>query len=344
MPTNVLYGDSFLVSEELKKLEREAGADELLEANRHQLNGSQIRLPELLSVCNALPFMDVCRLVVVTGLLATQDGRIGRGSGGSGSSRGRTSRSAASSRAQGDWDGLAAAIPLMPDTTRLFLVDHALNDSNPLLRELKPVAQVQHLAAPGGEALARYVKELAQQKGAGISPAAIKTLTDLVGNDLWTLDRELEKLSLYAAGRSIEEADIQELVSQVREASIFNAVDAMIDGRPGVALRLLQKLRQDGAALPYIIGMVERQLRLVALARYWSEQRIPQPEMAGKLGVPPFAVRRAVEQARRNSWPDINRRYQRLLETDLAIKTGRVDSEDLALELLVADLAGSGRG
>ena len=118
----------------------------------------------------------------------------------------------------------------------------------------------------------------------------------------------------------------------------------MIDGRPGVALRLLQKLRQDGAALPYIIGMVERQLRLVALARYWSEQRIPQPEMAGKLGVPPFAVRRAVEQARRNSWPDINRRYQRLLETDLAIKTGQVDSEDLALELLVADLAGSGRG
>ena len=334
MPTNVLYGDSFLVSEELKKLEREAGADELLDANRHQLNGSQIRLPELLAVCNALPFMDVCRLVVVTGLLATQDGRSGRGS------RGRTSsRSAASSRAQGDWDGLAAAIPLMPDTTRLFLVDHALNDSNPLLRELKPVAQVQHLAAPGGEALARYVKELAQQKGAGISPAAIKTLTDLVGNDLWTLDRELEKLSLYASERSIEEADIQELVSQVREASIFNAVDAMIDGRPGVALRLLQKLRQDGAALPYIIGMVERQLRLVALARYWSEQRIPQPEMAGKLGVPPFAVRRAVEQARRNSWADINRRYQRLLEADLSIKTGQVDSEDLALELLVADLA-----
>ena len=30
------------------------------------------------------------------------------------------------------------------------------------------------------------------------------------------------------------------MVAQVREASIFNAVDAMIDGRPEVALRLLQ--------------------------------------------------------------------------------------------------------
>ncbi len=337
MPTHVLYGDSFLVSEELKKLERAAGADMLLEANRHQLNGSQLNLPELLAVCNSLPFMDTCRLVVVTGLLATQDGRSGRGG------RGRTGRSAATSRSPGDWGGLVAAIPQMPDTTRLFLVDHALSDTNPLLRGVKDVAQVRHLTAPAGEALARYVKDLARSKGAGISPAAIKTLIDLVDNDLWTLDRELEKLSLYASGRSIAEADIRELVSQVREASIFNAVDAMIDGRPGVALRLLQKLRQDGAALPYIIGMVERQLRLVALARYWSERRVSPQELAGKLGVPPFAARRATEQARRNSWADINRRYQRLLETDLAIKTGQVESEDLALELLVADLAHPGR-
>ena len=334
MPAYVIYGDSFLVSEELKRLEREAGADALTEANRHQFNGGQFTLAELLAVCNALPFIDPCRWVVVTGLLATLDGR--------GGGRGRATRSGSASssgRGLGEWERLAPAIPQMPDTTRLFLVDYALNDSNPLLRQLKGAAEVRHRPAPTGEALARYVKELAQEKGTGISPAAIRTITDLVGNDLWTLDRELEKLSLYAAGRSIEEGDIQELVSQVREASIFNAVDAMIDGRPAVALRLLQKLRQDGAALPYIITMVERQLRLIALARYWSEQRVGQGEMPGKLGVPPFVARKAVEQARRNPWADLNRRYQLLLDTDLALKTGKVDSEDLALELLVADLA-----
>ena len=327
MPAHILYGDTFLVSEELKKLSAVAGAGELLEANRHQLNGGEFNLGELLSVCNALPFMDACRLVVVTGLLAALETRGGRGG------RGR------SARALGEWDRLPAAISQMPDTTRLFLVDQAIGDSNPLLRALTPVVQVSHLTAPTGEALARFIKDAAQRKGAGISPAAIQTLTDLVGNDLWTLDRELEKLSLYAAGRSIEESDIQELVSQVREASIFNAVDALIDGRAAVALRLLQRLRQDGAALPYIISMVERQLRLVALARYWSDQRVPPQELASKLGVPPFVARKTAEQARRNSWPDLDRRYQRLLQTDLAVKTGQVDSEDLALELLVADLA-----
>ena len=324
MPANVLYGDSFLVSEQLKQLSEEAGADSLLEANRHQFQGGQFNLPELLSVCNALPFMDSCRLIVVSGLLATLESRGGRGR---------------SPRALGEWEGLTTAIPLMPETTRLFLIDQAISDSNPLLRSLRTVAQAQHLPAPTGEALARFVKDLAQQKGAGISPAGIMSLTDLVGNDLWTLDRELEKLSLYAAGRSIEESDIGELVALVREASIFNDVDAMIDGRPDVALRLLQKLRQDGAALSYIISMVERQLRLVSLARYWTEQRVSQGELPAKLGVPPFVARKTADQARRNSWPDLDRRYQLLLEVDLAFKTGKVESEDMALELLVTDLA-----
>ena len=51
-----------------------------------------------------------------------------------------------------------------------------------------------------------------------------------------------------------------------------------------------------------------------------------------------FVLRKTMEQARRHSWSDIMWRYQRLLETDLAIKQGRLEP-DLALELLAADQA-----
>ena len=99
----------------LKQLSAEAGADSLLEANRHQFQGGQCNLAELLSVCNALPFMDTCRLVLVSGLLATYESRGGRGRG---------------ARSLGEWEGLAAAIPLMPETTRLFFLDQAISDGN----------------------------------------------------------------------------------------------------------------------------------------------------------------------------------------------------------------------
>ena len=196
---------------------------------------------------------------------------------------------------------------------------------------------MEDLAAPTGEALARWIKESAEAKGSSISPAAIRSITDLVGNDLWTLDQELEKMSLYASGREINESDIQMMVSQVREASIFAAVDAMIDGRPSIALRLLHQLREDGREAPYIIAMVERQLRLLALARDSIDKGVPRNEIGGRLGTSSdFVIRKTLEQARRHSWRNIIGRYNQLLETDLAIKQGRLEP-DLALELLVGE-------
>ena len=336
MSTHVLYGDSFLVPEALRRLSEDTGTSELLDANRHQLQGSQTKPAELLSVCNALPFMDARRLVLVEGLLASQERRTTRG-------RRRSRDAGEPAGSLGGWEELGRTLPEMPETTVLVFTDGPLSEGNPLLQLLRPLSDVQELATPNGEALARWIKESAQQKGVSISPAAIRHLSELVGNDLWTLDRELEKLSLYASGRGIEESDVEELVSQVREASIFAAVDAMIDGRTGVALRLLHQLRQDGREVPYITAMVERQLRLLALARDSIENGVPQRELGHRLGVSSqFVLRKTVEQARRHSRQDITARYRRLLEADLAVKQGRMEP-DLALELLVADAQSVGR-
>ena len=327
MPAYVVFGDNFLVRQRMTALEAEHGADALLDANRHRMQGNQVSPQELLGVCQALPFLDALRLVTVDGLLATTESRSGGGRGRRGSNTGDA------------WQALAAAIPQMPPTTLLLLSDGALNANNPLLRQLRPVCSVEEMAAPRGEQLARWIKETADSKGAAVSPAAIRSLADLVGGDLWTLDGELEKLSLYAAGREIGEGDVRLLVSQVREASIFEAVDAMVEGRPEAALRLLAQLRDDGREPLYIIAMVERQLRLLALARDSMERRLPQNELKRALGTSSdFVVRKTMDQARRHSRQDIAWRYDRLLEADLSIKQGRLDP-DLALELLVGEAA-----
>ena len=264
-------------------------------------------------------------MVSVEGLLATAESRSG--------GRGRRGGNSAADT----WHVLAEAVPQMPDTTLLMLSDGALNANNSLLRALRPVCTVEELTAPRGEQLARWIKETAGNKGASISPAAIRTMSDLVGSDLWTLEQELEKLSLYALGSEISEQDVRLMVSQVREASIFEAVDAMIDGRGQVALRLLAQLRDDGREPQYIIAMVERQLRLLALARDSMKRRVPQGELKRTLGTSSdFVVRKTMEQARRHTRQDIAWRYDRLLEADLSIKQGRVDP-DLALELLVGE-------
>ena len=333
MPAFLVFGDSFLVRRRVAGLEAEHGADGLLDANRHRMAGGQLNAAELTSVCQALPFMDPLRLVVVDGLLSASESR----GGGGGRGRGRRGGNAG-----GGGESLAEAIPRMPDTTLLLLTDGELSGNNALLRQLRPVCTVEEQTAPRGEQLNRWIKRTAEAKGAAASPTAIASLADLVGGDLWTLDQELDKLSLYAAGREIGEADVRLMVAQVREASIFEAVDAMIDGRPDTALRLLAQLRDDGREPLYIIAMVERQLRLLALARDSMDRRLPPEDLKRALGTSSdFVVRKTTTQARRHSRQDIAWRYDRLLQADLAIKQGRLEP-DLALELLVGESAPRG--
>ncbi len=321
-----------MVAKAQARLEVEAGASGLLDANRHVLAGAGLSLNELVELGNALPFMDPVRLVLVQGLLATVEGRRPARR-----ARRRNAPSQESDGPLGQWEGLAQAISAMPPTTLLIFADGQAAPANPLLKALGEVSQVRGLPAPSGQELARWIKEAAQEKNAAISPAAINTLADMLGNDLWGLDRELEKLSVYAWERTIEESDVSALVSQVREANIFNAVDAMIEGRQRDAMSLLQQLRDDGRDPSYIIAMVQRQLRLLALAKNGMDRGASQAEMGSEMGTSSqFVIRKTVQQARRQTWEEIVWRYQRLLEADLAIKQGKMEP-GMALDLLVAE-------
>ena len=349
MPAHIVYGDSFLVAEQVRNIKAAAGAGDLMDSNRHRITAAQARPDELVGICNSLPFLDTLRLVELEGALATQEsagGSGGRGNSrnsgnGSGNARAGSRRRGASAGRTG-WGMLADAVPQLPDSTLLILIDGAISDRNPLLRALAEHSRVHKQAAPSGNQLNQWVKNRSESKGAAITPPAIQAITEMVGNDLWTLDRELEKLSLYAAGRAITDRDIRAVVPYAQEANIFAAVDSIMAGNPGEALRLLTRLMQDGREPLYIIAMIERQLRLLALACDLAGRGVAQPELGRRMGTnSDFVVSKTLGQARRTNLDAIARMYRRVLKSDLDIKTGRLEPA-VSLELLVADLTTGG--
>ena len=328
MPAHVIYGDSFLVAERLRRVKIEAGADDLMDSNRQVVSAGQARPDEVLAMCNSLPFLDTMRLVEIEGVLAAQQG--------SGGGR-RSGRRAVT--ATGAWAQLVDSVPALPDTTLLIFIDGDLQQNNPLLRTLSEHCAVHREVTPTAQGLLQWIKQRAEDKGSSVTPPAMQVLAELVGGDLWTIDRELEKLSLYAAGRSITDSDVRAMVPYAQEANIFAAVDAIMDGRPGAALRSLMQLIEDGQEPLYIIAMIERQLRLIALARDLSDRGVVQPDLGRRMGTgSDFVVRKTLGQARRLSPLQIRDKYRRVLESDLAIKQGRLEPA-LSLQLLVADLA-----
>lgn len=330
----VFYGpDSFTLHEALAELKSELNSDGMLATNTATFEGSQLRPDELLAVGGTLPFMGTHRLVLVEGLLTRFE--TGRGRRRAGSRGGPSGRQADLT----PWRDLAPALEGLPPSTNLVFVDGDISRDNPLLRLLSPLAQVRPFPRLSQRDLAGWILARAQQEGMAISPAAVRLLADLVGNDLWALWQELRKLALYAAGRQVEEEDVRALTVAAREVSVFTLVDAVVEGRPDQALRLLEHLLDQGAAAPYLLAMIIRQYRNLILAKEMLSQRRPVGEIGQRLGIASrFALGKVVEQAGRYPPARLEAGYRRLLEADASIKAG-IYREELALELLVRDLA-----
>ena len=368
MPAHLLYGDSFLVTQALKGLQGEVGPPEVLEANSHRLSATQLDQGQLRALCDAVPFLAEHRLVVVEGLFSlfhtgrrtrsvnnppsaepaprsqvVNESRPGGRRAATPARRGHSTGPRNPSPAA--WEDLPRYIgEEMPPTTLLVFMEERLSKGNPLLRKLTAVVQVRECATPRGEGLARWVRNRIAEKGARITPGAMSLLCQLVGGNLWTMDNELEKLAVYAGDRAIEEGDVRLLVSQSREASIFSAVDALLEGRTAVALPLMHRLRDDGAELPYIVAMIARQLRLVTLARDLVDRGSRERDIGDRLGLTQdFILRRTLAQARKHSQASLRWLYGRLMEADLAVKQGRME-QDVALELLVSEASVNSTG
>ena len=175
-------------------------------------------------------------------------------------------------------------------------------------------------------------------QGATISPRAVRPLIETAGDDLWVLANEIDKLSLYAKGRRIEEADVQRVTSSAREANIFAMVDAIAEKRLPAAMRLLHQLLSEGTPPTHLLTMMARQVRLMVQAKELGRQRLSPEEKREQLGLSwNFPIDKLLSQSADHSKERLLAIYDKILETDLAIKTGKWQDE-LALDLLVVEV------
>ena len=326
----ILMGqDDFSLHESLEEIKRGMGDPALVSMNTTTLDGQQLTLDQLRTVCETVPFLAERRLIIVNGLLERFEPK--RRSG-----RQRKTRRILNQ--QNDCKPLASCITQIPDSTTLVLIDGQVGSSNPLLRELSAKAQVKSFPLLKNARLRQWIGRRVKKEGGSISPGAVDLLAKLIGSNLWIMASEINKLVLFTSGRCIEEEDVNRLVSKAQEVNVFAMVDAILEFKAGVAEQLLQRLLENGAAPAYLLVMLSRQVQMIVRAKGLRSQRKHEAEIQDRLGLTSeFALRKVLEQADRYPMRQILGLYHRLLETDLSIKTGKYSGE-LALNLLIAEL------
>jgi len=326
----ILWGqDDFSLSQSLEEIKRGIGDQELLSANTTILDGQQTTSDQLRAVTETMPFLSEKRLVIVRGLLGRFEPKTKSGGG---------KKAASRTNQQNERKSLVAGINGIPDSTILVLVDGKIGSNNPLFKALSAKATVKTFPLLRNTELRRWIQKRVREESASISPQAVGSLTRLVGSNLWIMSSEILKLILFTSGRSIEEEDVDRVVSYTREVSVFAMVDAILESKARLAEQALHQLLERGAAPAYLLVMLSRQARMIVRAKELKRQRKPETEIQNRLGLPSeYALRKTLEQANRYPLERLKELYHKLLETDLSIKTGKYDGE-LALSMLIVEL------
>jgi len=286
------------------------------------LDGHQLSLSGLILHCSTIPFLGQKRMVIVEGLL----------------SRFETKRKESKSEGE-DWQAIADYVDEMPSTTVLVLLDGPVSKANPLLKKIITKALVEEFPQLKGARLQQWIQTRVHSQGSSISPKASELLATFSGENLWIVANETDKLLTYTDGRRIEEKDIQLLTSYSREANVFAMTDALIEKRPAVAIKLLHQLMNEGAAVTYLLFMITNQVRLMLRAKDLVTQRMPAADIAAHLGLSPkYPMDKLLRQSASYADCRLLEVYQKLLDTDVSIKTGK-QKDSLALDLLVAELS-----
>jgi len=319
--------NSFARREAYVALRAAHNRDGALDANTLVLDGAGVSPAELRAAASTVPFLAEYRLVRVDGL--------GKRMVGGGRRR----------RDLGEWADLSDWLGAIPPSTVLIFMDDDLTETHPLRAAVAAAGEVRTFPALTRRDAAGWLRDRARAVGVRLTSPAERRLLDRVGVDPWALAGELEKLHLYAGAATVDDAAVDALSPLNREATIFQLVDAVAEGRPARAMQALDVLRVGGEAPQRVLAMIARQFRMIVVAREIMDGGGSVATVQERLRVLPFLARRVVDQARRYSQSTADATLDRILACEVAIQAyrrGLSDGmrDDLALELLVADLAG----
>ncbi len=185
-------------------------------------------------------------------------------------------------------------------------------------------------------ALIPFVKKIALEFDAKFAPGAESYLVEKVGNDLWQLSSETQKLATYRFNQEISKEDIDLMVTANLSANAFVLTDAMASKDKAKALKELETLISIGEDPFKILGAINYQFRMIAQVKDELERGSAAYDISSKLKVRPFQVQKVLPISKSLSWQEIKDIYSKLVQLDEGAKTGKILAEEGLKDLLIA--------
>ncbi|HOK00558.1 MAG TPA: DNA polymerase III subunit delta [Candidatus Pacearchaeota archaeon] len=224
---------------------------------------------------------------------------------------------------------------LESDDIFIFLEKEIPDSKNLLFKFLKKNAKCQEFKILENKELKKWIKKEFEKYNTKIEEKEIEKLIFYAGNDLWRLSNEIKKLANYKD--IIKSEDIDLLIKPKIETNIFKTIDAISQKDKKTAIKLIYKHLENGDNPLYLFSMIEFGFRNLLIVKNLSEKYQNYSLIVKKSGLHPFVAQKSYFQAKKFSFEELKKIYQKLFQIDLDIKTGKIKPE-AGLEMFLAEI------
>jgi DNA polymerase III subunit delta len=218
--------------------------------------------------------------------------------------------------------------------------------------ELKKDATIAKVVAGTGEVLLwevpkrglqRWVGEQFQVHGGKVEPEAARVLVELVGEDLYELATEIDKLATWAAGERVGVDEVERLVAARGEATNFALTDAWGARDVAGVLRASESMLERSGdpyskTIPRLLGVLGSHVSRIRECQALEASGVSAKDAAVRLKRNPYYVGKLYAQARNFSPEELREVTVRLADLDHALKGGSRLAPELELERALVEV------
>jgi DNA polymerase III subunit delta len=233
---------------------------------------------------------------------------------------------------------LAAPLP----GTTLALVAGELKKDAPIAKAIGAKGEVLLFEVPN-RGLAGWVGEQFKLRGNPSDAEACRLLIELVGDDLYELATEVDKLATWASGDRIGAAEVEELVAPRAQSPGFALTDAWGDRDVAGVLRASEHLLErtgdpHSRTIPRLAATLTSHVARIRTCRALDSEGVASKDAAARLKLHPYYVQKLYAQARNYSERELRDATVRLAELDHALKGGSRLGGELEFERALIEI------
>lgn len=185
--------------------------------------------------------------------------------------------------------------------------------------------------------LERWVKKYLEDTGGKINQPALNLLLAFLGNNLWLITNELNKLTAFKNNETITAEDVKTQVAARLNENIFGLSDALAAGNKKAALQILHEQLEIGLNEIYLLTMITRQFRILTEIKSLLSQGVLKTQIAAKLKLHPYVVKKSLAPAEKFTLSRLRNIYGWLTEIERKIKSTSLPPRPL-LDLLILQI------